>query len=156
MGVIKSLSSQEIMVHFPEENKTIEVEKYEWQNIRYTVNEMTKEIDEEVLGTFVHYPIKLAWAITVHKSQGMSLDAAEIDLSKAFVSGMGYVALSRVRTLKGIRLLGINDMALTVDQNIVKLDKRFMEFSDIATQDLQAMSALNKRKAQKSFLKRIS
>ena len=86
----------------------------------------------------------------------MSLDAAEIDLSKAFVSGMGYVALSRVRTLKGIRLLGINDMALTVDQDIVKLDKRFMEFSDIAAQDLQAMSAVSKRKIQKSFLKSIT
>jgi len=112
--------------------------------------------DDYVLAEISQLPLRLAWAITVHKSQGMSLDAAEIDLSKAFVSGMGYVALSRVRTLKGIRLLGINDMALTVDQNIVKLDKRFMEFSDIATQDLQAMSALNKRKAQKSFLKRIS
>jgi ATP-dependent exoDNAse (exonuclease V) alpha subunit len=57
MGVIKSLSSQEILVHFPE--KTIEVEKYEWQNIRYKIDPATKEIEEEVLGTFVHYPIKL-------------------------------------------------------------------------------------------------
>jgi hypothetical protein len=55
MGVIKSLSSQEILVHFPEEDKTIEVEKYEWQNIRYKVDQATKEIEEEVLGTFVHY-----------------------------------------------------------------------------------------------------
>jgi hypothetical protein len=60
MGVIKSLGSQEILVHFPEENKTIEVEKYEWQNIRYKVDPANKEIEEEVLGTFVHYPIKLA------------------------------------------------------------------------------------------------
>jgi hypothetical protein len=72
MGVIKSLSSQEILVHFPEEDKTIEVEKYEWQNIRYKIDPATKEIEEEVLGTFVHYPIKLAWA-TVHKSQGLTL-----------------------------------------------------------------------------------
>jgi hypothetical protein len=62
MGVIKSLSSQEILVHFPEEDKTIEVEKYEWQNIRYKM--ILQQRREEVLGTFVHYPIKLAWAIT--------------------------------------------------------------------------------------------
>ena len=116
----------------------------------------TVKEDDYILAEISQLPLRLAWAITVHKSQGMSLDAAEIDLSKAFVSGMGYVALSRVRTLNGIKLLGINDMALTVDQDIVKLDKRFMEFSDIATQDLQAMSIINKRKAQKLFLKRIS
>ncbi|MBP7182924.1 MAG: AAA family ATPase, partial [Flavobacterium sp.] len=87
MGVIKSLSSQEILVHFPEENKTIEVEKYEWQNIRYKVDETTKEIEEEVLGSFVHYPIKLAWAITVHKSQGLTFDKAALDVSQVFLPG---------------------------------------------------------------------
>jgi len=112
--------------------------------------------DDYVLAEISQLPLRLAWAITVHKSQGMSLDAAEIDLSKTFISGMGYVALSRVRTLKGIRLLGINDMALTVDQNIVELDKRFMEFSDIMVENLQAMSRINRKKAQKLFLKSIT
>jgi ATP-dependent exoDNAse (exonuclease V) alpha subunit len=68
MGVIKSLSSQEILVHFPGRQND-RVEKYEWQNIRYKIDPATKEIEEEVLGTFVHYPIKLAWAITVHKAR---------------------------------------------------------------------------------------
>jgi hypothetical protein len=83
MGIIKSLSSQEILVHFPEENKTIEVDKYEWQNIRYKVDAFTK-VEEEVLGTFVHYPIKLAWAITVHKSQGLTLTKQRLMFHKFY------------------------------------------------------------------------
>ncbi len=73
MGVVKALSDNEIIVHFPEENTSIEVERYEWQNIKYKVNEHTKEIEEELLGTFTHYPIKLAWAITVHQESGFNL-----------------------------------------------------------------------------------
>jgi ATP-dependent exoDNAse (exonuclease V) alpha subunit len=87
------------------------------------------EEDGEVKAEIRQLPLRLAWAITVHKSQGMTIDAVEIDLRKSFESGMGYVALSRAPSLEGIRLMGLNDLALRVNEEVVEMDKRFQEAS---------------------------
>jgi len=98
-------------------------------------------------------PLRLAWAITIHKSQGMSLDAAEVDLSKSFVTGMGYVALSRVRTLSGMKLTGFNAMALKVNNSVLHKDKEFMNLSMENERYLYSLSPEEKGKQQADFLR---
>lgn len=108
---------------------------------RITIKPTTWSVSEDnkILAEIEQVPLRLAWAITIHKSQGMSLDAAEIDLSRAFVYGQGYVALSRVRTLSGLRMLGMNPQALQVDPKVVAYDARFKKASDDAEDTFTAM-----------------
>lgn len=87
------------------------------------------EEDGKTLASVEQLPLRLAWAITVHKSQGMSMDAAEMDLSKSFVPGQGYVALSRLRSLSGLFLLGINETAFLVNKKVLDFDKHLREES---------------------------
>lgn len=91
--------------------------------VRIKTSEWNLADGEIVLASIKQVPLKLAWAITVHKSQGMTLDGAEIDLSRAFVEGMGYVALSRVKNLHSLYLKGLNKMAITVSSEAIEIDK---------------------------------
>lgn len=104
IGRVISLDQEEIEVLFPEEDKSITVEPYEWENVRYTLDEETREIKEKTIGTFVQFPIKLAWAITVHKSQGLTFEKAVLDINNVFAPGQAYVALSRLTGLEGLVL----------------------------------------------------
>lgn len=101
-------------------------------------------------------PLKLAWAITVHKSQGMTLDAAVIDLGRAFDRGMGYVALSRVRELRNISLIGFNAVALQVSPRVQSLDAGFLTASARAEEDLRGLGDDELRQAQSDFILRIT
>jgi hypothetical protein len=112
-------------------------------------------IEEEgkVLAEITQVPLRLAWAITVHKSQGMSLDAAEIDLRNAFTYGQGYVALSRVRTFAGMKVLGLNAQALLVDPRVVNRDLRFKAESDEAESTFGEMDGGELISMQKNFVR---
>lgn len=112
------------------------------------------EENEKTLVSVSQIPLRLAWAITVHKSQGMTLDAVEMDLSKSFEYGMGYVALSRVKTLNGIKLLGINNIALEVNPKVHRFDRALENFSERNAIKIDKMSLLKKREMQKEFVKR--
>ncbi len=107
---------------------------------------------EEILGGVKQIPLRLAWALTIHKSQGMTIDAAEVDLTKSFEVGQGYVALSRIRSLEGLRLLGVNDMALTVDKDIIEFDKELIELSDILVDDRNQISTEQIKENRENFI----
>ncbi len=107
----------------------------------------------KILATIIQLPLRLAWAMTVHKSQGMSLDAAHMDLSRAFEYGQGYVALSRVRTLEGLSLAGFNDRALLVHPDILARDAAFRELSDAAVEAFQKIPATDLAHMHAQFIK---
>ena len=140
IGEVTSLSRDGFEVRPKDKPDTlISVKPEEWTNTRYGLDEKTKEIKEFVDGTFTQYPVKLAWAITIHKSQGLTFDRVMIDASGAFAHGQTYVALSRCRTLEGIVLTStISPSAVIADQNIEKFNER-MRNSRVDGEQLSAM-----------------
>lgn len=122
IGVIKNVFEDKIYVSFPNETETLALEKETWQNIKYNYDKEKDQIQEEELGTFKQYPIRLAWAITIHKSQGLTFEKAIVDAGASFAPGQVYVALSRLTGLQGLVLHS------RIQPNSISTDNRVLEF----------------------------
>ena len=125
IGAVVAVEGKRIQVQCPGEADTIDVAPITWENITYTIDEQTAEISPKVVGSFTQYPLKPAWAITIHKSQGLTFDQAVIDAQAAFAPGQVYVALSRCRTLEGLMLrTPIPARAISTDPAVLDFSAR--------------------------------
>jgi nucleoside-triphosphatase THEP1 len=122
IGLIHSIDEKGIQIKFPNETSLLTLEKESWKNIRYHYQKEKDKIEEEELGTFTQYPIRLAWAITIHKSQGLTFDNAIVDAGSSFAPGQVYVALSRLTSLNGLVLKS------RIYAGCIQTDERVLEF----------------------------
>ena len=142
IGQIKAINSRQICITCPDESEDIMVDAVEWENIKYRVDEENREIQENIIGKFKQFPLKLAWAITIHKSQGLTFDKAVIDAKSAFAHGQVYVALSRCKTLEGLVLSSL------IPSRGIATDESVLTFVERARQNLPSEKRL---KAAKVF-----
>jgi len=140
IGAIVKIDEEVIWVRCPGDEEDIAVGQAEWQNSKYTIDEETKEIKELVLGTFSQIPLKLAWAITIHKSQGLTFEKAIIDAKAAFAHGQVYVALSRCKTLEGMIL------STPISNQSIKSDTKVSGFNREIEQNPPGLELLEKSK----------
>ncbi len=140
IGKITRIAGEKIWIKCPDDQEEIMVEPATWENIQYSLNEETLEITENKIGAFVQYPLKLAWAITIHKSQGLTFDRAIIDAQAAFAHGQVYVALSRCRTLEGMVL------SSPLSARAVKTDRSVLRFTEQAGKNIPTEEKLKAAK----------
>lgn len=146
IGMVAELSKDKILVQCKNEDPPIEVSKEKWENIRYTLDKSARQLSEELLGSFSQYPLRLAWAITIHKSQGLTFEKAIIDAGKAFAPGQVYVALSRCTSLEGMVLYShIKPKTLYADDRIVQFTKNVLSFEDLQHEFVQAKKAYEEK-----------
>ena len=134
LGEVEEVSDDSISVRLSGKDNIVKVEPTAWENIRYHMNEETHQIESTKIGSFMQYPIKPAWAITIHKSQGLTFDKAVIDAHEAFSPGQAYVALSRCRSLDGMVL------SEKLSQRAIITDSIVDEYMNGAVQDIDALA----------------
>lgn len=121
LATITKLTGDSITVKFKDDRSTLELEKEEWKNIRYNYDRGKDTIEEDELGTYKQYPIRLAWAITIHKSQGLTFEKAIVDAGESFAAGQVYVALSRLTSLDGLTLYSkIRPVCIDTDERVLE------------------------------------
>lgn len=146
------VSSQSIKVRFLDTNEEYTLKKEEWENINYTINKETNEVKQEKMGSFKQYPIRLAWAITIHKSQGLTFEKAIIDIGKSFAAGQAYVALSRCTDLEGLVLKSkIQAKNVFVDPRIVSFHKESVSTGNLDKALEYAKEAYAKKMIYRAF-----
>lgn len=141
IGEISSLKEDSIHVRFFDSSKSISIERALWQSIRYTYNQKKKKIEEEILGTYEQFPLRLAWAMTVHKSQGLTFEKVIADLGNAFTFGQVYVALSRCTSFKGLKLKSL------ITSDAIITDQRVLDFASNKIPETLMTEQLNSGKA---------
>lgn len=148
IGIISELTNDKIIVEDPKNGRLIEVERENWQNLKYVLDKGTDSVIQEEIGTFKHFPLKLAWAITIHKSQGLTLEKVIIDAERSFAPGQVYVALSRAVSLDGLYLKsGISGRNIIIDSRIVEYSAKNAPVSE-----LPSLLAQEKRQHAKAKL----
>jgi ATP-dependent exoDNAse (exonuclease V) alpha subunit len=150
LAVVTHITQDKIVVELADSSIKMELEKETWRNIRYNYNNEKGDIEEEELGTFTQYPVRLAWAITIHKSQGLTFEKAIIDVGNAFAPGQVYVALSRCTTLEGVVLHSlVHPSAIRTDQQVIAFSALEADEEKLATnfqseQNIQGINMLHR------------